>query len=450
MRSSSSDHQVDLLVIGGGPGGLTAARFSKRRRPEWSVMVIRAQERSVVPCAMPYALDGTITVEQFLKSDEVLLDQPGIPLWVDHVRAVNPEAKTAETERNGTVHFDRLVLATGSEPIRPPIPGADLSGVFVVRDAPDIRAIAHELDHARRAVVIGAGYVGLEMAVVFHNRGLEVHVVEMLSTCLGNVCSEQIARRAGEELVRHGIVLHTEQMATALLGKNHVTGVQVDEEEIPADIVVFAIGVRANTTLAREAGLAVGRYGVCVDERLRTSAEDIYAVGDCIEFNSFVTGEVSYGPLATNAVMEGKVAAVNLTGGHRIFPGLVNPSVTRLFENSYGAVGLNVEQAQRAGMEVVEGRAAAHTRDKPFPGALPVVVNLVFRVSDRQLIGAEVMGGESVAERIDLLSFALLRRATVEDLATLHFTGHPPQTDVPARMPIVNAAEDAMRQMGLL
>ncbi len=451
MGSTGSEH-YDVLVIGGGPGGMSAARFTRRRNQDLRVGLIRAQERSVVPCAMPYALDGTIRFDDFLKSDPRLLGEAGIELRVGRVERIDPESRRVTVSGDGPpeVSYGELVVAVGATPVRPPIPGADLPGTFVVKDAPDIAAIRKAMDEASAAVVVGGGYVGLEVAIAFRNAGLETHVIEMLPVCLGNVCSEGAARLALEELRAHGIRVHTDCAAEEIVGTGWVGGVRIPGGTIPADLVVFAVGVRANTGLLAGAGAETGRLGVKVNDRMQTSLPHVWAVGDCIEHRNFVTGEPAVGPLATNAVVQGKTAAINITGGDRRFPGFINPSVTRLYERSYGSTGLNETRAAAAGIETVVGRARAFTRDRPFPGAGPLDLTLVFERRTHRLIGAECVGAEGVAERIDLLTLAVRHRLTMEDLASMHFCGHPPQTDVPARMVIVNAAEDALRKTGLL
>lgn len=434
-----------LVVIGGGPGGLSAARFAKRLRPDWHVTLIRAQEKSVIPCALPYALDGTIRAEQFVKSDEKLLGGPGIELVVERVETVDADKRTVTTASGRSFPYDWLVLATGAVPIRPPIPGADLPGTFTVKDKPDIEALAQAGQTARSVAVIGAGYVGLEVALAFQALGKEVHVIEIADRPLANVASGKPGAMAAEELAAHDIRLHLSRRADEILGDERVTGVKLDSgETIYADIVVFAVGVRADTELFRQIGAEIGRFGVVVDETMATSVDRVYAAGDCIEYPHMITGQPSYGPLATNAVMQGKTAAINITGGRRAFPALLNPSVTRLYEKSYGFVGLGPFHARDAGIEYVMGEFAGHTREPSFPGATPLWVRLVFRRSDRRLIGGEVVGGEGVAERVDLLTLAIMKEAVVEDLAAMHFSGHPPQTDVPARMSIVRAAEAAL------
>ncbi len=431
---------------------MTAARFARRRDPSCRIGLIRKQERSVIPCSQPYALDGTISVEDFLKSDERLLTAVDIELHVAEVTAIHPDRHCVSVDGMAVeeVGYDTLVVATGADPIRPPVPGADLAGTFVVKDTPDVVAIMEAMREAETAVVVGGGYIGLEMAVVLKNAGLTTHVVEALPICLGTVCSESIARRALDELRAHDVQVHLGQAVEAVLGEERVTGVQVAEQVIEAQMVIWAVGVRANVELLQAAGAGVGEFGVMVDDRMRTSLPDVYAVGDCVQHRNFITGTPDRGPLATNAVVQGKVAAINITGGFRTFPGFINPSVTRLWEASYGATGLNAARAAAMGIEIVIGQAEAHTCEKAFPGAGTFGLMLIFDARTSRLIGAECYGSAGVAEYINMLTLAIQSRLTMEDLASLQFCGHPPQTDVPARMPVVNAAEDAMRQAGLL
>ncbi|MBU0608528.1 MAG: FAD-dependent oxidoreductase [Armatimonadetes bacterium] len=448
--SASQSREFGLLVIGGGPAGMAGARFARSRDASMTVGMIRAQQRSLTPCSIPYALSGLIPIEGLLKSDEKMLSSVGIELTVDEATTIDTARKRVSTAASGEFGYDKLLIATGARPIVPPIPGVDLPGVFAVRDLPDLIQIQEAMGSAKRAAVIGGGYIGLEIAMAFHGAGIETHVIEMLSFCLGNVCSEQIATQALEEVIRGGLHMHTGQMAQAIEGDETVTAVRTNVETIPADLVVLAVGVRGQTALAAEAGIEVTRLGIPVNDRMETSAPDVWAAGDCVEHRHFITGAVGVGQLATTAVVQGKTAAINMTGGQRLFPGYVMASVTRLFERSYGSTGLNRLQATNAGFDVVEGEVTGASAYEGYPNAEKCQCTLIFDKQSGALIGAECNGGKEVAPRVDMLTMAIMQRMTMEQLASLQYPAHPLHTDIPGHPPIVSAAENAMRKANLL
>ena len=451
MSKSTTPH-FDIMVIGAGPAGMSAARFARSRDKSLRIGTIRTQQHSIIPCSQPYSLDGTVKLEDTIKSDKAMLEDANIELCVGMVEAIDADAHTLTVSgcNNEQSTYDRLVVATGARPVVPPIPGTDLPGVHVFHDMPDARDVLAAMPHTRTAVVVGGGYIGLEVATAFIESGLNTHLVEMLPVCLGNVCSTRFARMALEQLHEHGIKTHLGHAVAAVLGDERAEGVRVGDETIDADMVVFAVGVRTNTDLLAAAGAQIGRFGVEVDDRMQTSLADVWAAGDCIQHRNFITGAPGNGPLATNALTQAKTAAINMTGGFRTFPGFINASATWLFGTGYGSTGLNVEKATAAGITTVVGCADALTCEYGFPGASPLTMELVFDAATTRLIGAETVGAAGVPERVDMLALAIQHRLTMEDLATMHYSNHPPQTDVPAKRLTINAAEDALRTAGLL
>ncbi len=441
----------NLIVLGGGPAGIIAARFAKRRRKEWRVALIRDQERSVIPCALPYALDGTIKVDDYKKSDEKLLNSAGIVLFIAHVSKIIPQESKLVSDEGEEFFYDYLIFTAGSYPLIPPLEGINLKNVFTVKDHPDIVAIMDVLGGAKQATVIGAGFIGLELAVAFHNRGLRVNVVEKESSCLANNLSSDLGMLANEELKKHGVSLFMKQKAEKLSGKDKVERVLLaDGTSIPSDIVVFSVGVRPNVKLAEEAGIEVGYYGIKTDGYMRTSIKNIYAIGDCVESRDFLTRRPTSSFLATTAAVQAKVAAINVKGGERTLDGVISPAITRVFDLSFGSVGRTKEKAEAEGLDIIWADSDVLTREKAFKGAQPLKTRLIVQKKDLVLIGAEVVAGECIAYIINMLALAILNRNTAEDLAQLQYAGHPPQVDVPSRMHIVLAAEEILRKAGRL
>ncbi len=448
---STSNH-FDMMVIGAGPAGMSAARFARSRDKSLRIGMIRTQQHSIIPCSQPYSLDGTIDLDNIIKSDKAMLEDANIELCVGMVEAIDADGHTLALSDcdSDEATYGRLLVATGARPIVPLIPGVELPGVHVFHDMPDARDVSAAMPDTRTAVVVGGGYIGLEVAMALVGSGLNTHLIEMLPVCLGNVCSTRFARMALEQLQEHGIETHLGHPIEEVIGDERAEGVRVAGKTIEAEMVIFAVGVRANTDLLESAGAQIGCFGVVVDDRMATTLPDVWAAGDCIQHRNFITGAPGNGLLATNALTQAKTAAINMTGGFRTFPGFINSSATRLFGTGYGSTGLNVEKATAAGIKTVVGCADALTCEHGFPGASPLTMELVFDAATTRLIGAETVGAVGVPERVDMLALAIQHRLTMEDLATMHYSSHPPQTDVPAKRLTILAAENALRTAGLL
>jgi len=437
----------DLIVIGGGPGGLATSRFVRRLKPEWKILVIRSQEKSIIPCAMPYAIDGTIKTGDYIKDDERLLKKMNIGLLIDEVISIDSSKDRLSTAKGAAFSYRFLVLALGSYPAIPDIKGKGLKNVFAVKDHPDIINILSCLDNAKSATVIGAGFIGLEMVNVFHNQGIKVNLVEKETCCLPNNISRDFSAIVMEDLKKRGINLFIGRRAKELVGKDSIRAVILENDErVDSDIVIFSIGVRPNISLVADSRIETSFSGIKVNEFMQTNIPNVYAIGDCMENHSFITGKIAYGYLATNAVIEGKYAAMNLTGHKKVFPGIVNPAITRVFDISYGVVGLTKDEAERGGIDFVYGDTDVYTRERSFPGAGFLKMRLVFKKPGLIVIGAEVAASENVAWLINMLSLAVMNRNTAMDLASLQYCGHPPQVDVPAKMPLVIISENALKK----
>ncbi|MEA3307405.1 MAG: FAD-dependent oxidoreductase, partial [Elusimicrobiota bacterium] len=301
------------------------------------------------------------------------------------------------------------------------------------------------------ATIVGAGFIGLELAEALNNKGIKVNVVDKESCCLPNNLSQDYSAVATEEVLRMGIKFHKNISVASLSGKDKVSGVVLSTgKKIPSDIVIFSVGVKPETALGKTAKLKIGYYGIKTDKTMRTNNKDIYALGDCVESTDFLTQKPTSSFLATTASAQAKVAALNISGRKRNFPGVVNPAITKIGNLSFGSVGINRDKALEMKIEAISGDAQGFTREKVYKGAKILKTRLVARKKDLRIIGAEIIAGECAGYIINMLTLAILNKNTAKDLAELQFSGHPPQIDVPANMHIIVAAEDILNKANKL
>ncbi len=442
--------KYDLIVIGAGPGGITVARFTKSLRKEWNVLIIRKQKKSVIPCALPYAIDGTIKVDDYIKNDEKLLKSADIDLLIDEVVEIDCENKQVKTKNGEKFNFRYLVIATGSVPFIPPLPGKELKNVFTIKDHPDILNILDVIGNVKKAVVVGAGFIGLEMVNAFANRGIEIALVEKENCCLPAGLSRDLTGIITDKLKEKGVKLYLGKLLKKIEGEGKVERcILGDGTVIKTDIVILSIGVKPENSLAKEAGIETNPGGIIVNDFLQTNKESIYAIGDCILKKSFITGKYVPGYLATNSVVEARYAVLNILNGNKFkFPGVVNPVITKIFDLSCGAVGLTKDMAEKEDIEIITSDADVFTKEKSFPGAEFLKIRFIFEREKLQLIGVEAISKENVAWVINMFTLAILNKNTAFDLIFSQFCGHPPQIDVPSKTPFVTASIDVLKKAG--
>ncbi len=442
--------KVDVLIVGGSAAGLVAGITARRHYPDASITLVRREEKVLIPCGIPYIF-GTIGSPDKNLIPDTLLSKNGIDLIIDEVTSIDREAKAVTMKGGETIGYERLILGTGSLPIVPPLPGVDLENVFVAKkDVQYLNNVLKALDQAREVVVIGGGFIGLEFADECRKRGLKVTVVELLPHCLFLVFDEEVCTRVEEELTKLGIKVMTNNKAKAILGNGKAERVQLDSgEELRADAVIFGIGVRPNTELAQKAGLKIGeKRGIWVDRYMRTSDENIFAVGDCAEKTDFLTGKPSALRLASIATAEARIAGANLFTLKRANKGAVGVFSTKIGDLAIGMAGMREKTAREAGFDVVVG--TAETVDKhpgSMPGATTLRVKLVFHKDSGKLLGGQACGGGSVGELVNVIAALIQGEMTADDVATYQMGTHPALTASPIAYPLVNAAEMALKKM---
>ena len=448
---------MKVIIVGGVAGGAScAARLRRLDEKAEIIMLERGPYVSYANCGLPYHIGGVIENESSLL---VATEQMFRGMFAIDVRSrcevvgISPKEKIVELKNHATGEvttesYDKLVLSPGAAPIRPPLPGIDLPGIFSVRTVPDAREIRQwidrggsdlseehtstgfqPLDKAKRAVVVGGGYIGLEMAENLAHRGLEVTIVEMLDQVMAPLDPE-CARLVERHLEKNGVRL---ALNDAVAGFKQTPGGSLEVlvksgKSYPADIVILAIGVRPETSLAKMAGLTIGeRGGIRVDDQMQTSDPDIFAVGDAVEIKDFITGEWSLIPLAGPANRQGRIVADVIAGRNSRFRGTQGTSVIGIFGATIATTGVNEKLLTRLNQTDYEKvYLFPNSHAGYYPGAKTIVLKVIFRKSDGRLLGAQALGMDGVEKRIDALAMAIQMGATVYDLEEAELCYAPP------------------------
>jgi len=345
---------------------------------------------------------------------------------------IDAKAKTVETQdktgKTETLAYDSLIIATGANAFIPPIKGREKQGLLTVRTIEDGQKVDQAIkEGAKTAVVMGAGLIGLEVAIGLHERGVKTTVVEMLPQIMPVMLDADMAEGVQEMLEQKGINIMVGKGVEEFLGTDKVTGITAGGEQINADLFVSAFGVRANTDLAQKAGIMLGETkAIKVNPRMETNVQGVYAIGDCAECTHIVTQRPALPQLGTVAVRQGKVAGTNAAGGYAVFPGVLGSAVTKFFNTEIGVTGLNEFFAKRAGIDTVSGTVSGKTRAQYYPGAQPIKVKIVVEREFQRVIGGQIVGGEDVTQRINALSVAIQKQMTARELAKADTCYAPP------------------------
>lgn len=439
--------QSDVVIIGGSAAGVTAAITARRHHPNKKVLLIRKEQQVMIPCGIPYIF-GTLGSPEKNLIPDALLDKNGIDLIVAEATTIDRARKTVATSA-GEVAYDRLILATGSAPARPPIPGIDLEGVFEIRkDMEYLRSLHECLKEARNVAIIGGGFIGIEFAdEINKSGGKNVTVIEIAPSCLSLAYDLEFCTEMEQHLISRGIAVRTSSTVSRIVGDGHVTAVQLkDGTQVKADVVILGIGTRANTALATQSGLTIGPTGgVAVDRAMRTSDEVVFACGDCAEKISFFGGRPSPLKLASIATLEARIAGANLFGLRRESDGTVGVWSTAVGELALGTAGLTESAAKQLGYQVIAASVEGPNRHPGgIPGGAPMKIKLIFEASSRAILGGQVRGNGSTGEMINAIAACVQKRMTAEDIAMFQMGTHPALTASPIAYPLVNAAEVAI------
>ncbi|HLZ21272.1 MAG TPA: FAD-dependent oxidoreductase [Ktedonobacterales bacterium] len=445
-----------LMIIGADAAGMSAAAEARRFDKDLPIVAFdRGGAASYSQCGLPYLVGGVVTdtsrliartVEQFAAQD--------ITVHLGHeVTAIDPARGLVRVRElpTGMGHdepYDRLVIATGASPVPPAVPGLDLEGVFVLDVLEDAIALQTYIrrHRPRHAVIVGGGYIGLEMAENLVRLGLSVRLIQRGEHLFPSVDFD-MAMPLAQELERHGVDLSLcDSVLEACEGAHgRVAHVHTNTGELPADLVLLAIGVSPNVVLAQTAGIACGPTGaIAVDDHQRTNMPGIFAAGDCAEHWHRLLRRPAWVPLGTTANKQGRIAGRNAAGGDAAFGGIVGTAITRLFDLEIGRTGLSEREAQAAGIVCVSTTLDSTDHAGYLPDAHPLTVKLVVEMGSGRLIGAQAVGRAGVAKRIDVFATALYAGLTLADLPQLDLAYAPPFNSV--WDPLQVAATSLLRQ----
>lgn len=443
-----------IVIVGANASGVEAASAARKKdRTAEITLITQEKTAGYSRCGLPFVIGGQIpNFRDLIVYPPAYFQMLKLNLKNEtKVTAINTKDKTVTTlDKAGateTLQYDSLVIATGADSFMPPIKGREKQGIFSLRGLEDGEKIDQAVkDGAKSAVIMGAGLIGLETGVALMERGLKVTVVEMLPQILPQMLDADMAKQVQEALQEKGMCILTGKCVEEFLGDEKVTAIMAGGEKIEADLFISAFGVRANTKLAVDAGIPLGETrAIKTNARMETDIKDVYAVGDCAEAPNIVTHKPVCSQLGTIAVRQGKVAGANAGGGYALFTGVLASAVTKLFDTDVGVTGLTEIAAQRAKIETVTGTISSKTRADYYPGALPIKVKLVVEKESQRIIGAQMIGGEEVTQRINAISFAIQKQMTVRELAKADTAYAPPLSET--WEPMVLAAEMVLMKL---
>jgi NADPH-dependent 2,4-dienoyl-CoA reductase/sulfur reductase-like enzyme len=450
---------VKLVVIGADAAGMSAASQARKRRKPDDLEIVafeRGHFTSYSACGIPYWIGGAVadrdaliarTPAEFAQAGiDVHLRHEVVGIDLDRREVIARDLAGGGERREG---FDELVYAAGAVPVTPGWARVDAAGVFGVQTLDDGTAIMKWLSSqsCEKAVVIGGGYIGVEMAEAMVRRGLDVTLVEKSSQPMSTV-DPDMGRRVRDAICGLGIEVRTDTHVTGLeTAGGRVRAVVTGNGTLPADIVVLGLGVRPNTSLAAEAGIPLGPTGgLKTDLRMRVVGPDghvpgVWAAGDCVQTVHRISGRPLHAPLGTHANKQGRVAGINLGGGYATFPGVIGTAVTKVCELEVARTGLTEKEAGQAGFEFVTSTVESTSRAGYYPGATAMVIKLIAERRTGMLLGAQIVGREEAAKRIDSLAIAIWNRMTVEEMTALDLSYAPPFS--PVWDPVLIAARKA-------
>jgi NADH oxidase (H2O2-forming) len=452
MGENKNPELHKIVIIGLGTGGLYSSRAATRFNRKVKVTIIERREYDMFsPCGLPYAIGGLVESFEDLKHS-VPSTRRLKKLLRHNAISIDTAEKKVQVENLATgekkwIDYDSLILSTGSQPIILPIPGAKEllgRGVHVVTNPENAKELKNVACKSKRAVVVGGGAIGLEIAFALKELGLDIYVTKRSPPPFPRNLDPDMGKIISEALDAHGLHILFGKGIDSVNGTDQVESVTIAGETIPTDIVVMAVGVKPFSALGVDAGLETERGALLVDERMETSVKDVYAIGDCAQSFSGIDGKPSYIALATTAFKQAAVAGVNAAGGNMVFGGNIGTFVSFIGNLEVSTTGYNSATAERNGFKVITGRANMLNKPSWIPGAKNISVKLVIDAKTGRLLGGQAIGEEGAAWRMNIVALAINQRMTIQEFCTIELAYVPVLSEV--YDPLLVAADIAIRR----
>ena len=445
--------KTDVLIIGGSASGIVTAVTGKSNYPEKDFMVIRKEKKVIVPCGIPYIFGSLDSSDKNVIPDAVL-EKAGVKLKVDEVVSVDIDKKTCKTSDGEEIIFEKLVFATGSETKIPGwLKGADKENVFTIpKNKEYLDNALSKFKDCKKIVVIGGGFIGVELSDELNKKDKDVTIVEILPHVLSLAFDEEMTTRADEILKSRGVKIKSGVGAKEIIGDEKAAGVLLDNgEKLDADAVILSIGYIPNTDLAKKASVDLNERGfISVDEYMRTKNPDIFAVGDCAEKKDFFTRKTSGIMLASTACAEARIAGMSLykLSAVKTFGGTIAIFSTAIGDTGFGVAGLTESMAKKEGFDFVTGMfEGVDKHPGTMPGTNKQLVKLIAARDSGIILGGGVIGGPSAGELTNILGLAIQNKMTINCLLTAQIGTHPLVTAPPTAYPIIKAAEVVSKKL---